>query len=137
MEQNGLKKHLSPAAVWAFSIGTSIGWGSLVVTANTYLAQAGPAGTILGLLVGALLMLVISRNFAYLMGRYPEAGGAYAYCRETFGYDTAFLAAWFLAMTYFAVLWANLTSLPLYSRIFLGGVFRLGKLYTIFGYEVY
>lgn len=33
-----LSRNLSPLAAWAFSIGTSIGWGSLVVTSNTYLA---------------------------------------------------------------------------------------------------
>ena len=132
-----LRPHLSPMAAWAFSIGTSVGWGSLVVTASTYLAQAGPLGSVLGLAVGALIMLVISRCYAYLMRCFPEAGGAYSFAREVFGYDQGFLTAWFLAMTYFAILWANATSLPLFSRIFLGGIFRFGKLYTIFGYDVF
>lgn len=50
--QNGsssqFDRYLSPAGVWAFAIGTSIGWGSLVVTNNAYLAQAGPLGSTLG-----------------------------------------------------------------------------------------
>ena len=37
-----LKAHLSPFSIWAFSLGTAVGWGSLVVTSNTYLVQAGP-----------------------------------------------------------------------------------------------
>ncbi len=53
-----------------------MGWGSLVVTANTYLAQAGPAGSVLGLALGALIMGIISLNYAYLMRAYPDAGGA-------------------------------------------------------------
>lgn len=44
-----LSQHLSPVGVGAFAIGTSIGWGSLVVTNNTYLAQAGPLGSALGM----------------------------------------------------------------------------------------
>lgn len=132
-----LRRHISPLGAWAFAIGTSVGWGSLVVTANTYLAQAGPLGSVLGMALGALIMLVIAWNYAYLMRSYPEAGGAYAYTREVFGYDMGFLSAWFLAMTYFAILWANATSLPLFGRIFLGGYFRFGKLYTLFGYDVY
>ena len=135
--EKGLQRHLSPVGAWAFSVGTSIGWGSLVVTASTYLKQAGPLGSVFGLVVGALVMLVIGRSYAYMMQCYPDAGGAYSFTREVFGYDQAFLAAWFLAMTYFAILWANATSLPLFGRIFLGGVFRVGKLYTIFGYDVY
>jgi len=135
--KQGLSQHLSPLGAWAFAIGTSVGWGSLVVTANTYLAQAGPLGSALGMALGALIMLLIAWNYGYLMRCYPESGGAYAYTREVFGYDYGFLTAWFLAMTYFAILWANATSLPLFSRIFLGGVFHFGKLYTLFGYDVY
>ena len=121
-----LQKHVSPLGAWAFSIGTAVGWGSLVVTANTYLAQAGPLGSVLGLVIGAAIMLIMAWNYGYMMQCYPESGGAYAYTREVFGYDQAFLTAWFLAMTYFAILWANATSLPLFGRIFLGGVFRFG-----------
>ena len=132
-----MRQDISPAAAWAYAIGTSIGWGSLVVTSNTYLAQSGILGSILGLLLGAAAMLVISRNYAYMMQCYPEAGGAYTFAKEQFGYDHGFLTAWFLAMTYLAILWANATSLPLFARYFLGDIFRFGRLYTLFGYEVY
>ena len=137
MNEKQLKRHMSPLAALAFSIGTSIGWGSLVVTCNTYLAGAGPFGSVLGLIIGGIAMLIISRSYTYLMRMYPEAGGAYSYSKEVLGYDYGFLAAWFLAMTYLAILWANITSLPLFGRIFLGGLFKVGKLYTIFGYDVY
>jgi len=60
---SALHPYLSSRAAWALAVGTSVGWGSLVVTGNTYLAQAGPAGSILGLLIGCVLMLVISRSF--------------------------------------------------------------------------
>lgn len=39
-ENRSLKKNLSPLSVWAYAIGTSVSWGSLVVTCNTYLAKA-------------------------------------------------------------------------------------------------
>ena len=136
-ENRKLARHLSPVSVWAFALGTAIGWGSLVVTSNTYLVQAGPLGTTLGLIVGAAIMLLIGWNYSYMMRCYPEAGGAYAFTKETFGYDQGFLTAWFLMVTYLAVLWANATSLPLFSRIFLGGIFRFGRMYEIFGYDVY
>ena len=48
---NELTPFLSPLTVMAFAIGTSVGWGSLVVTSNTYLKQAGPWDTVIGLLV--------------------------------------------------------------------------------------
>ena len=46
-----LTKNLSPLGAWAFAIGTSIGWGSLVVTNKSYLGQAGPIGSLIGLVV--------------------------------------------------------------------------------------
>ena len=138
-----MKKHgklipgLSPVGVWAFALGSSIGWGSLVVTSNTYLAQAGPWGSVLGLLIGAAIMLVISRNYAYLIQIHPDAGGACCYSTHAFGHDYGFLTGWFLALTYLAILWANATSVPLFMRIFVGDLFQFGRLYALFGYDVY
>ena len=132
-----LRPSVTPLNAWAFAIGTAVGWGSLVVTASSYLGQAGPWGSVLGLVIGTIIMLIIGRNYAYLMQIYPDAGGAYSYCREVFGPDYAFLAGWFLALTYLAVLWANATSIPLFARYFMGGVFRVGRMYTFFGYDVY
>jgi len=127
-QQRRLERYISPAAAWAFAIGTSIGWGSLVVTANTYLVQAGILGSLLGMVLGAAAMLVVSKNYAYMMQGYPEAGGAYTYAKEVFGHDHGFLTAWFLALTYLAMLWANATSLPLFAKYFLGRAFRFGRL---------
>ena len=136
-DMNKLERHISPLALWAFSLGTSIGWGSLVVTSNTYLIQAGPWGSVLGLIIGGFVMLIMGWNYAYLMRGYPDSGGAYTYTREAFGFDQGFLAAWFILITYFAILWANITSIPLFARVFLGDLFKVGKLYTVFGYDVY
>ncbi len=66
----------------ALSIGTTIGWGSFVVTGNTYLLNAGPAGSVVGLLVGALVMLIIARNYHYMMNCYPNSGGVYCYAKN-------------------------------------------------------
>ena len=129
--------HLTQMNTWAFSLGTSVGWGSLVITSSTYLLQAGPAGSVLGLLAGAAIMLLIAGNYQYLINCFPEAGGAYAWTREVFGYDHGFLTSWFLALIYFAMLWANATALPLFARYFIGDIFRVGRMYSLFGYEVY
>ncbi|HAM15714.1 MAG TPA: hypothetical protein DCP91_07635 [Eggerthellaceae bacterium] len=132
-----LGPYLSPLGAWALAIGSSIGWGSFVVTCNTYLSQAGPAGSIAGLLIGATVMVVMARNYHYLMNRYPSAGGVYSYVKNSFGIDRAFLTAWFLFLCYIAIFWANVTSLPLFARYFMGGMFQFGKMYTLFGYDVY
>ncbi|MBQ7542548.1 MAG: amino acid permease [Clostridia bacterium] len=128
---------LSPLTVMAFAVGTSLGWGSLVVTANTYLRQAGPWGSVFGLLAGAVVMLLVCRNYHYVSNKYPDGAGVYTYTKSIFGYDRAFLISWFVFLLYFSIFLANATAVPLFVRYAFGDVFRFGYLYTIFGYEVY
>ena len=132
-----LQPYLSPFAVLALSVGSAIGWGSLVVTGKTYLFQAGPLGSILGLLIGFAMMLMVANHYHFLANRYPGSGGLYNYVKFIFGYDRAFLVAWFMFLVYIAIFWANATSIPLFARYFLHGLFNFGYLYTIFGYEVF
>lgn len=132
-----LNPYFSRLGTWAFSIGTSIGWGSFVVTCNTYLSQAGTAGTIFGILLGMAVILVVNTNLCYMMEHCPDAGGLYTYCGKVRNKDTGFLMAWFLLLTYLAVLWANITSLPLFASRFIGSFFQIGFCYTVFGYRVY
>ncbi|MBR0410481.1 MAG: amino acid permease [Eubacterium sp.] len=133
----GLRSSFTPLGMWAFSIGTSIGWGSFIVTCNTYLQKSGLLGTILGLLAGMAVILVICWNLQYMIREAPNAGGIYTFEKRVGGKDLGFLAFWFILLTYMAILWANMTSLPLFARFFLGNTFQVGFHYTIFGYEVW
>ena len=94
-EEVGLSRYLSPVAVWALSFGCAVGWGSFVMPGTTFLPIAGPMGTVLGLAFGAVVMLVIGMNYHYMMNRYPDAGGTYAYAKRVLGFDHGFLSAWF------------------------------------------
>ncbi len=133
----GLRSGFTPLGMWAFSIGTSIGWGSFIVTCNTYLQKSGVLGTVFGLLLGMAVILVITWNLQYMIQRAPGAGGIYTFEKQAGGKDLGFLAFWFVLLTYLAILWANMTSLPLFARFFLGNTFRFGFRYRIFGYEVW
>ena len=127
----------TPLGIWALSIGTSIGWGSFIVTCNTYLQKAGILGTVFGLLLGMAVILVITWDLQYMIQRAPDAGGIYTFEKRVAGKDLGFLTAWFVLLTYIAILWANITSVPLFARFFLGDAFRFGFHYHIFGYEVW
>ncbi|MBQ6492839.1 MAG: amino acid permease [Erysipelotrichaceae bacterium] len=136
-KQTELKPYLSPIAVWALSVGSAIGWGSLIVTSKTYLSQAGPLGSIIGLLIGFAMMLMVSSHYHFLGNRYPGVGGLYNYVKEVFGYDFAFLIGWFMFLIYIALFWGNATSIPLFARYFVSDAFKTGYLFSVFGYEVY
>ena len=129
--------YLSSLGAWALAFGCSVGWGAFVLPGSTMLPIAGPIGTAIGMLLGALVMLVLVVNFHYLMNRYPECGGTYAYIKNVFGYDQGFLCAWFLILTYIAIIWANATALPLIFRTVFGSVMQFGFHYRVADFDIY
>lgn len=129
--------YLSLFGAWALSFGCAVGWGAFVMPGGTFLPIAGPVGTTVGLVLGALVILVIGANYHFLMNRFPDAGGAYTYTTKCFGYDHGFLSAWFMILTYIAIIWANASALPLIVRTLMGSMFQFGFHYEIAGYHVY
>ena len=134
---NNLIRHLSPLGVWALAFGCSVGWGAFVMPGTTFLPIAGPIGTVIGILIGAAIMLLIGFNYFYLMKKFPDAGGTYSFTKNVFGYDHGFLSAWFMGLVYLAIIWANSTALPLIFRCLFGDLLQFGYLYSIAGYNVY
>ena len=128
---------ISLLGAWALSFGCAVGWGSFMMPGNSFLPVAGPLGTVLGIAVGALIMLIVGVNYSYMLRTYPDAGGAYSYVKHSFDLDHGFVAAWFLLLTYVAVIWANATALPLIGRFLLGSVFQHGLHYRIAGFDIY
>lgn len=84
-QSGGLKPGFSPLSIWAFSIGASIGWGSFIVTCNTYLQKSGLLGTVFGLLLGLAVIFVITWNLQYMIRKAPDAGGIYTFEKRTGG----------------------------------------------------
>ena len=122
---------------WALSLGCILGWGSFVMPGTTFLPTAGPAGTAIALSLGALFILAIAANFSWMLGRWPDAGGAFSCARRIFGHDHGFLCAWAIGLAYITLIWANSTAFVLISRYLVGPVFQWGIHYTVFGFDVY
>ena len=136
-QSSGLTPYLSPLAAWALAFGCAVGWGCFVMPGNTFLPIAGPLGSVIGLLIGAGIMMMFGMSYQYLMKRNPDSGGAYAYAKEILGSDHGFLCAWMLFLTYIAIIWANSTALSLLVRFVFGDIFCFGFSYQIAGYTVY
>ena len=136
-DRSGLTRYLSTLEVWALSIGCAVGWGAFVMPGTTFLPLAGPAGTALGMAIGAAIMLVIGVNYHFLMNKYPDAGGTLTYSIRAFGFDHGLLSAWFLMLVYIAIMWANATASVLIVRNIFGPVLQWGFHYQIAGYHVY
>ncbi|MBQ3965062.1 MAG: amino acid permease [Firmicutes bacterium] len=132
-----LDRYLKPIDVWAIAFGCMVGWGVFAMPGNTFLPLAGPAGTLISMLISMVIMLIIGRNFSYLMGRTPMTGGVYTYTKEAFGRDHAFISSWFLCLSYLTIVFLNGTALFMVVRILLGETVQKGIHYTIAGNTIY
>ena len=132
-----LDRYLGPADVWAMAFGCMVGWGVFAMPGTTFLPVAGPAGSCIALTAGMLIMLLIGRNFTYLMGRTSMTGGIYTYTKDAFGRDHAFLSSWFLCLAYLTIVFLNGTALFLVVRILFSQTAQSGLHYVIAGNTVY
>lgn len=131
------RKTLSSLDVWAIAFGCMIGWGAFVMPGTTFLPIAGPAGTIISMCVGTLLMIVIGYNFSYLITHSSRTGGVYSYTKEAFGRDHAFLSSWFLCLSYLTIVFLNATAIFVVIRTVFGSSLQVGYYYTIADNRVY
>ncbi len=132
-----LDRYLSPVDVWGMAFGCMVGWGVFAMPGTTFLPVAGPAGTIISMIIGMIIMLVIANNFSYLMGRTSMTGGVYSYTKEAFGRDHAFLSSWFLCLSYLTIVFLNGTALFFIVRILFSDAVQEGPKYVIAGNSIY
>ena len=137
LQKNTLARYLSRLDVWALSLSCIIGWGAFVMPGTTFLPIAGPAGTTIAMVISALIMGVIGVNYFYLMVKNPGVGGVYAYTKKAYGRGHAFLSAWFLCLSYLALIPQNATALAVMCRALFSGAVERGAHYRIAGYDMY
>lgn len=104
---------------------------------EVYLPGAGPLGTIIAMELAAVIMLIISYSYSFMIERFPVTGGEFIYAKKAFGSWHGFLCAWFLSLSYLAVIPLNATALNLVMRATFGNIFQFGFHYNVAGYEVY
>ena len=137
-EQNKpLDRYLSPIDVWGMAFGCMVGWGVFAMPGNTFLPVAGPAGTLIAMMIGVVIMLIIGSNFTYLMGRTSITGGVYSYTKQAFGRDHAFLSSWFLCLSYLTIVFLNGTALFYVIRMLFDDALQIGFHYTVAGNTIY
>ena len=77
-----LSPYLSKRAAWALPVCTSVGRGSLVVTSNTYLSQAGPVGSVLVVSVLTTTLLYVFVTLLSVTAYPPEFSSWLEYIRS-------------------------------------------------------
>lgn len=132
-----LQKNLNPLSVWALAFGCIIGWGSFINPGKKFLPNSGVYGTAIAMVLGALVMIIIAFSYAYMVPKYPKAGGEFTFARKCFGKSTAFVCGWFLLAAYLTNVPMNSTALGLIIDGIFGPVLKFGFHYTVAGFDVY
>ena len=136
-EGNSLRKQLKPMHVWALAFGCIIGWGSFINPGKKFLPNSGVAGTAIAMVLGALTMIIIAFSYAYMVPKYPKAGGEFTFAKACFGKTAAFLCGWFLVAAYLTNVPMNSTAIGLIVDGIFGSVLKWGFHYSIAGFEVW
>src|SRR5881275_2634459 len=135
MPRERLHGSLSTVEYFTFGFGTMIGVGWLVLM-DDWLSRGGPAGGILGFLIGGLLLFPIAHTYGRLVGRIQDAGAEIAYTEGVFPPFVSFAAGWTMVLSYAIVCpWEAVATGNLLARVFPS--LNSYQLYAIGGSPIY
>lgn len=132
-----LERKLTPFNVWSMALGCVIGFGSFMMPGTVFLKRAGTLGTLIAMQIGALVMLIISYSYSYMIQRLPLAGGEFIYAEKSFGKKHGFLCAWFLGLSYLCLVPVNANAIAVLFRVLFRGAFQFKFLYSIAGDDIF
>ena len=89
-QEGAFKKDLRKIDIWSLALGAIIGWGCFVMPGTSFLPKAGPIGSIIGLMLGAVIMCIICISYGYMIRKFPLSGGEFVYADTAFGKKTCF-----------------------------------------------
>ncbi len=137
--EGSLKRQLNPMHVWAIAFGCVIGWGSFINPGKKFLPNSGVAGTAIAMVLGALVMIIIAFSYAYMVPKYPQAGGEFTFTKNCFGKNMAFICGWFLVAAYLTNVPMNSTAIALIVDGLDGGadILKFGFHYSVAGFDIY
>ena len=138
-KKTGFQKQLSPAHVWALAFGCIIGWGSFINPGKKFLPNSGVEGTAIAMVLGAIVMIIIAFAYAYMVPKYPKAGGEFNYTKNCFGKVPAYICGWFLLAAYLTNVPMNSTAIGLIVDGLDGSadILKWGFSYSIAGFKVW
>ncbi|MGB6128628.1 MAG: APC family permease [Psychrilyobacter sp.] len=131
-----LKKDIKKVDILSLAIGAIIGTGAFLLPGTMFL-KAGMLNSIIAIFIGGLIMVIIEKNYGYLLKKYPVAGGEYAFTYDSFGWKHSLICGWFLVLAYASMVPFNATGLAFVSKFVMPGILKVGFLYNLAGSNIY
>lgn len=134
-EKNRFKKVMSSTDILVVAFGAMIGWG-WVVSSGRWIQKAGVIGTVIGFIIGGIMIYFVGMTYAELTPAMPKVGGEHVFSYKAFGPTGSFICTWALILSYIGVVCFEAVSLPtIISYIFPS--FNQVYLYSVAGSDVY
>lgn len=131
----GLRRTLDSLEYFTFAFGSMVGVGWLVLM-DDWLGRGGPAGAMLGFLLGGVLLLPIARTYGRLVRDIPDAGAEVAYAEGVFPPFAGFAIGWIMVLAYAIVCpWEAVAIGNLLARVF--PAINSGALYVVAGKTIF
>ncbi len=135
-QRRKLTKTLKPSWVFAIALGSSVGWGAFILPGD-WIGESGPLGATIGLLIGAVIMMVIASSYGVMIKKFPVSGGGFTYAFIAAGKKWAFICGWFLSLGYISIVALNASAFSLLLKFLAPGFMKQGYLYSVAGWDVY
>lgn len=129
------QKVLRTRDVIMLAFGAMIGWG-WVVSSGQWIQAGGVLGTVVGFLIGGLMIYLVGLTYAELTPAMPKSGGAMNFSYAAFGPTGSYITIWALALSYIGVVCFEACSFATIMQYVIPD-FLQGYLYTVAGYDVY
>lgn len=94
--ESGFRKSLNLFDSTAIVIGSMIGSGIFIVSADMARTLGSPGWLMVGWLISGLMTIIAAISYGELASMMPKAGGIYVYLREAFNPLSGFLYGWTL-----------------------------------------
>lgn len=130
-----LDKVLNGKDVLVTAFGAMIGWG-WVVSTGEWLQRAGSIGTILGFIIGGIMIYFVGLTYSELTTMLPRCGGEHVFSYKAFGPIGSFVCTWAIILSYIGVVCFEACSLPTIIQYIWPG-FLKGYMYTVAGFDIY
>ena len=133
--ESEFSKVLNTGEVLVVAFGAMIGWG-WVVSSGQWITSGGVLGTVLGFIIGGIMIYFVGLCYAELTTAMPKCGGEHVFSYKAFGSIGAYICTWSIILSYIGVVCYEAVSFPTILQYVFPKIAR-GYLYSVGGFDIY